>query len=242
MLVRRRSPGRRSGARLVRPGSSVSTASGAAHSGGPNGGGSGSARGGRTGSVSAAAVQRERHRLRRRPGPRPVRGRDRDAQPVAGRDRLGDRVEADAHVVAARRARAARASAWPSRWVRFSSPRVMSSDDAVGRDRAQAHGDERVGPVDCERQRDLGEPEQLDAAPRGRLRSKHERALVLGPLVAAASRPAPPSGHQAPASAPVDSDAAVRDRHARSGSEQACDSTDGGGQAGSVTQRPGRCS
>ena len=141
----------------------------------------------------AALVQRERDGLGRGPGPRPVGARDRHAQAMSGRHGLGDRVEADADVVAAPRLER------PRLIVAVAVGQVEQAAGheqrrSLGGDRAQAHRHQRARPVGRQRQLDLREAEDLERLLE-RLEREGHRALVLGALL---GRPVPGAAVRAP--------------------------------------------
>ena len=105
----------------------------------------------------------------------------REAQPVAGGHCLPEHAQLDAHEQPLPGGTAVGCSC-DSRCVRLSTPRLTSCDDAVGRDVAQAHSDERERLVGAELEHGDRPTEQLQ--PLGqRLGRQAERARVLVTLV-----------------------------------------------------------
>ena len=133
----------------------------------------------------------ERDRLRRRPQPRPVRGRERQTHAVPGRDRLRDAVELEHDALAAARLERLRVFvAVPMREVQDAAGDQQRA--AIDRDVAEPRGELRNGPVALELELHARVPEQLDAlVERGRGEAERTavvRALVHGALAVGAVR------------------------------------------------------
>ena len=159
-----------------------------------------------------AVVQGERDRLGRGPGPGPVGVRDRRPAGGArrgwpGRSHRGARARRSVAP-----ARAASVRAWLSRWVRLRSPRVRSSDAPSG---ATAHRRTAISAFG----RSAESSSSTSGKPRISSRSSSGGKVKVSERSSSArwsagQSPEPPSGHQAPASAPRRLDAPVAQREA----------------------------
>ena len=192
----------------------------------------------------SAVAQRERDRLGRGPGERPVAGRDREPDAAAGREAVADRVQPHGHfeLLAGHHASRARHG---TRWQRLSWPRVTSSDAPSGAPRTAGQRRAPAGGRSDSTSRASPKPRISSGSARGSEVKVSERAS--SPRWSSGRSAERPSAHQAPPSRPTVWTLPIELRPARdagspsvpSPSASARGAIRGEGHAALATQRPG---
>ena len=133
-----------------------------------------------------AAVHGQGDRLGRRPCPRPVGVRHREADPMAGRDRVARRLHRDRTSTGSSTG-IGTVRSWPSRRLRLSSPRATSVERPSGATSQTRTATSACGRSTLSRSTRLARTQQFDALGQRR-RVPAQRRAVVGPLVEAEVR------------------------------------------------------